>query len=124
MDAPYQPTPDVHVLPTTLPIPGAGVVTVNAYVLHAEEPVLIDSGIAADQDGFVDALRSVIDPESLRWVWLTHDDADHTGAIERVLELAPQVRLVTHGMAALRMLMWWASRSSGCTPSAPATSCG
>jgi hypothetical protein len=107
MDAPYQPSSDVHVLPTCLPLPGAGVLTVNAYVLRAEEPVLIDTGVGADGDEFLAALGSVIDPASLRWVWLTHDDADHTGSIRRVLELAPQAKLVTHPLAALRMATTW-----------------
>ena len=107
MDTPYQSGPDVTVLPSTLPLPGAGVLTVNAYVVHAAEPVLVDTGIAADGERFVDALSSVVDPARLGWVWLTHDDADHTGNVERVLELAPQARLVTHAMAALRMATWW-----------------
>jgi flavorubredoxin len=107
MDAPYQAAPDVHVLPTHLALPGAGVLTINAYVLLAEEPVLIDTGMASDGDEFIDALASIIDPRALRWVWLTHDDADHTGNIERVFELAPHVRLATHAMASLRMSSWW-----------------
>src|SRR5690606_34497385 len=45
--------------------------------------------------------------DALRWVWLTHDDGDHTGNIQRVFDLAPQARLVTHGMSALRMSSWW-----------------
>jgi hypothetical protein len=40
-------------------------------------------------------------------VWLTHDDADHTGSIRRVLEVAPQARLVTNAFNALRMATWW-----------------
>jgi len=107
MDAPYQAAPDVHVLPTNLSIPGLGVLPINAYVLHAEQPVLIDTGMRSDGEAFVDALTSVVDPKALRWVWLTHDDADHTGNIERVFELAPQARLVTHAFAALRMASWW-----------------
>ncbi|MDQ3642310.1 MAG: MBL fold metallo-hydrolase [Actinomycetota bacterium] len=108
MDAPYQAAPDVHVLPANLPLPGLGVVLpVNAYVLLAEEPVLIDSGIGVDSDEFMDALASIVDPKALRWVWLTHDDADHTGSIQRVLEAAPQARLVTHAFSALRMATWW-----------------
>jgi glyoxylase-like metal-dependent hydrolase (beta-lactamase superfamily II) len=108
MDAPYQATPDVHVLPTNLPLPGAGVVLpINAYVLMAEEPVLIDAGIGIDSDDFVDALASIVDLQALRWVWLTHDDADHTGSIQRVLEAAPNARLVTNAFNALRMSTWW-----------------
>lgn len=107
MDAPYQAGPDVHVLPTNVPLPGGGVLPVNAYVLLAEEPVLIDAGIAVDGKEFLDALASIVDPTALRWVWLTHDDADHTGSIERVLEAAPQARLVTNAFSALRMATWW-----------------
>jgi glyoxylase-like metal-dependent hydrolase (beta-lactamase superfamily II) len=43
----------------------------------------------------------------LKWVWLTHDDADHTGSIQRVMELAPNAKLITHGFSALRMSTWW-----------------
>jgi hypothetical protein len=107
MDSPYQASPDVHVLPTNLPIPGVGFLPINAYVLLAQEPVLIDTGIGLDGDQFIDALASIVDPAALRWVWLTHDDADHTGNIQRVFELAPQARLVTHGFCAMRMSTWW-----------------
>jgi len=107
MDPPYQAAPDVHVLPNNLPIPGVGVLPINAYVLLAQEPVLIDTGLASDGDQFIDALTSIVDPAALRWVWLTHDDADHTGNIRRVFELAPQARLVTHAFSALRMSSWW-----------------
>lgn len=52
-------------------------------------------------------MRSIIDPAEIRWVWLTHDDADHTGNLERVMSLAPAARLTTHGLGALRMATWW-----------------
>ncbi len=107
MDAPYQGGADVHVLPTNLALPGVGVLPVNAYVLFAEEPVLIDTGIGMDGDQFIEALTSVIDPAALRWVWLTHDDADHTGSIRKVLDLAPNARLATNAFCALRMATWW-----------------
>ncbi len=107
MDAPYQASSDIHVLPTNMALPGLGVLPINAYVLLAEEPVLIDTGIGPDSGDFIDALASVIAPSALRWVWLTHDDADHTGNIERVFQMAPHARLVTHAFSALRMSSWW-----------------
>ena len=108
MDSPYQAAPDVHVLPTNLPIPGSGMVLpINAYVLRAQEPVLVDTGIGLDSADFLDAVASIVDLDALRWVWLTHDDADHTGSIQRVLEAAPNARLVTHALSALRMASWW-----------------
>ena len=107
MDAPYQAAPDVHVLPINLPIPGVGFLPINAFVLLAEEPVLIDTGIGFDRDQFLDAVSSIVDPAALRWIWLTHDDADHTGSIQQVMDAAPQARLVTHAFNALRMATWW-----------------
>ena len=107
MDSPYQGAPDVHVLPANLPLPGVGVLPVNAYLLMSEEPVLVDTGIGMDSDDFVAALSSFLDPRDLKWIWLTHDDADHTGSIQRVMELAPNASLVTHGFSAFRMATWW-----------------
>lgn len=94
-------------LPANFPIPGIGVLPINAYVLRAEEPVLIDTGVGVDQADFVDAVSSIIDLPALKWVWLTHDDADHTGNIARIFELAPNARLVTNAFSAMRMATWW-----------------
>jgi len=107
MDALYQGAQDVHVLPANLALPGVGVLPINAFVLMAEEPVLIDTGIGLDGDDFLAAVGSIIDLGSLKWVWLTHDDADHTGSIQRIMEAAPNAKLVTLAMSALRMATWW-----------------
>jgi flavorubredoxin len=97
----------VHVLPTRLEVPGVGTIPVYSFVLLSEQPVLIDAGLGVDGPEFVESLRSVIDPAELRWIWLTHDDSDHTGSLQTVMELAPQARLATHGLGALRMNTWW-----------------
>jgi len=106
IEAPREAGPDVHVLTSNLVLPGIGVLPVNALVLRAEEPVLVDSGLGVDSAELVDAVASIVDLTAPRWVWLTHDGADHTGRIARVLELAPQARLVTHGIGALRLSTW------------------
>jgi glyoxylase-like metal-dependent hydrolase (beta-lactamase superfamily II) len=107
MDAPYQGSSDVHVLPAHLSLPGVGVLPVNAYLLMAEEPVLIDTGLGFDAEEIVEAVSSYVPLDQLKWIWLTHDDADHTGAIQRVMDLAPNATLVTHALGALRMASWW-----------------
>src|SRR6476469_1930999 len=107
MDNPYQAGADVHVLPANFPVPGIGVLPINAYVLRSEEPVLIDTGVGIDSDQYIDAVSSLVDLAALRWVWLTHDDADHTGGIARLFELAPNARLVTNAFSAMRMATWW-----------------
>ena len=90
-----RPAPDVISLTDAAAIPGLGVLPVNAYVLQAEQPVLIDTGLPVSRPDFLDSLWSVIDPADLRWIYLTHPDRDHTGSLGQVLAAAPQAKLVT-----------------------------
>jgi glyoxylase-like metal-dependent hydrolase (beta-lactamase superfamily II) len=107
MDKPYRSMPDVEVIPSHFPLPGAGFLPVNSFVLKAKEPVLVDTGMGIDSEGFLEALESIISPRDLKWVWLTHDDADHTGNIRKVMEAAPGARLAANALAALRLSTAW-----------------
>jgi len=92
--------PDVTVLNDHLPVPTIGFLPVNAFVIHAAEPVVVDTGMNLPGRGFMDALGSVLDPKDVRWIWLTHPDRDHTGAMFDLLEAAPQARVVTTFLSA------------------------
>jgi flavorubredoxin len=92
---PYQAGPDIDVVPAYFPIPGLGILPVNAFVLKATEPVLVDTGLVLLSDEFMEKLSSVIDLEDLRWLWLTHNDQDHIGSLQLVLEKAPKLRGIT-----------------------------
>jgi flavorubredoxin len=100
---PFAATPDTHVIPTYWPVPGVGTIPMNAFVVRSAEPVLVDTGTGVLGDDFLDALGSVIRPSDLRWIWLTHEDRDHTGSLVRLLELAPRARVLTTFMAIGRM---------------------
>ncbi len=86
---------DVTVLHDSAPIPGLGVLPVNAFLLRSEQPVLVDTGMPASREALLSALSRLIYPADLRWLWLTHPDRDHTGALAEVLAIAPEARLVT-----------------------------
>jgi glyoxylase-like metal-dependent hydrolase (beta-lactamase superfamily II) len=101
---PYQAAPDTCVIPTYWPVPGSGVIPMNAFVIDSAEPVLVDAGAGALGDQFMAALESVVRPGDLQWIWLTHEDRDHTGSLMRVLEVAPRARVLTTFMAVGRML--------------------
>jgi flavorubredoxin len=107
MDKSRQVMPGIDVLPAHFPIPGAGFLPVNAFVIKAKEPVLVDTGMGIDSEEFMKALKSVIDPRDLKWVWITHDDADHTGNIQKVLDAAPNARLAAYSLAVLRLGTAW-----------------
>lgn len=98
--------PDLHVFTSHLPIPTEGVLPVNAFLLRAKEPVLVDTGLQAWGASFVAALRAATPLDELRWIWITHADPDHTGGLARVLAAAPRARVVTSflGMGKLALL--------------------
>ncbi|MFQ5416382.1 MAG: MBL fold metallo-hydrolase [Myxococcota bacterium] len=77
-------------------LPGVGHLTINAFVLDGPEPLLIDTQIASAREPFLEVLRGVIDPADLRWVAITHTDADHIGNLAAVLDRAPRARLLTN----------------------------
>ena len=86
---------DVTVLSDYAEVPGIGCLAVNTFVLHAEQPLVIDTGLSNADKDFVGELADVIDPQDVRWVWITHPDRDHTGGLWKLLEAAPNARLVT-----------------------------
>ena len=95
MTACFTAMPGVDVITTSADIPTLGSIAINAFVLHGREPVLVDTGTAAGSAEFMTALRSVIDPATLRWIWLTHTDFDHIGSLATLLDEHPQVRVIT-----------------------------
>jgi hypothetical protein len=95
MEAARKVHPDIHILPSSFTVPNIGTLPINAFVLKAEQPVLIDTGLKQDSDAFISALESVIDPADLKWLWLTHPDPDHIGSLMPLLERVPGMRLIT-----------------------------
>jgi flavorubredoxin len=97
-----------RVLPSFLPVPGMGALAVNAFLFRGREPMLVDTGLAALGDSFLDRLAQEIDLEDLRWIFLSHTDADHIGNLPRVMERAPNARLITTflGLGKMGMMGW------------------
>jgi hypothetical protein len=51
----YMATTDVEVISSDIPIPGLGLIPVNAFVLKGEAPILVDTGTVVERDDFMGA---------------------------------------------------------------------
>ena len=91
----YNAAPDVDVVTSTATVSGFGDLAINAFVIHSDEPVLVDTGTVVGSDDFMTALGTVIDPADLRWIWLTHTDFDHIGSLHRLLDENERLRVIT-----------------------------
>lgn len=93
---PVQIAPDTFVIQATQ---GEGVapmaVHLNAMVIRGPEPIVVDTGAATHRDRYLEDLWSLVEPEDVRWVFLSHDDADHHGNLEQVMAACPNATLVT-----------------------------
>jgi flavorubredoxin len=95
MEASFQIQTGVHTLPTYILVPTIGLLPANAFLVEGEQPYLIDTGVLADEKAFVAAVEALMDPAALRWIYLTHTDPDHIGALLPLLERAPQAKVIT-----------------------------
>jgi flavorubredoxin len=91
----YTAAPDIEVLTSDFPIPGFGLVPINSFVIKGSEPILVDTGAVVQSAAFMPALRSVIDPADLKWIWITHTDFDHMGSLHQLLAENPKIRIMT-----------------------------
>lgn len=66
--------------------------------------VLIDTGLPTEREDFLERVWSLVEPEDLACVFLTHEDHDHAGNLLAVLEAAPQSRLVTNYVTVGKLL--------------------
>jgi flavorubredoxin len=105
-------------IPETIPVPVAAdtwlitnlapaapgtFIPVNSMLIRGDEPVIVDTGAPIHRERWLHQVFSLVEPEDVRWVFLSHDDGDHTGALHDVLELCPNATVVTNGFATERL---------------------
>src|SRR5712692_4737086 len=69
-------------------IPGG--FTFNQYLIVDDEPLLFHTGLRRTFPLVREAVASVIAPERLRYIGLSHVEADECGALNQWLAVAPQ----------------------------------
>jgi flavorubredoxin len=87
---------DTYLIPNLVPAEPGTYVFVNTLVILAEQPVVVDTGAPLHRERWLEAVSSVVDPEDVRWVFLSHDDGDHLGNMADFLAMAPNARVVAN----------------------------
>ena len=86
--------PDTWLIPTFAAEPSGAYFGAHSLVIRGQEPVIVDTGCSLVRDAWMEQAFSVVEPMDVRWVFLSHDDHDHVGNIDPVLELCPNATLV------------------------------
>ena len=84
----------VYRLSTFLPEAGLDGLTVNQFLLRADEPLLFHCGFRSLFPQLEDALGRVMKVRNLRWIAVGHLEADEAGAMNHWLAAAPEAKVL------------------------------
>jgi flavorubredoxin len=59
--------------------------------------------MAEHRDQYLADVFSLVEPEDIRWVFISHDDVDHTGNVNALMEAAPNATLIVNWFMTERM---------------------
>ncbi|HVL85048.1 MAG TPA: MBL fold metallo-hydrolase [Pseudonocardia sp.] len=95
--------PETWLIPNLAPAEPGTYVTVNSLLIRGDEPIIVDTGAPIHRERWLEQVFSLVEPEDVRWIFLSHDDGDHTGGLHDVLERCPSATLVTNFFATERL---------------------
>jgi len=69
-------------------------VALNSMIIRGQQPVVVDTGVPANREQYLTDVFSIVEPADVRWVFLSHDDIDHTGNVNELMAACPNATLV------------------------------
>lgn len=91
----------IYRINTPVTIPGAGGFSFNQYLIVDDEPLLFHAGLRKMFPLVCEAVASVLPIERLRYIGLSHVEADECGALNEWLSAAPQAVPLCGAVAAM-----------------------
>ena len=79
--------PDVYRISTFVP---EGNLQFNQFLIKDDEPLLFHTGMNVLFPVVKEAVASIIDPSTIRWIGFSHFEADECGSLNSWLEIAPR----------------------------------
>jgi flavorubredoxin len=101
--APHQVADDTWLIPRIEPAGPEGYVFLNSLVIRGEQPVLVDTGAAVHRERWMEDVFTLVEPGDVRWVFISHADADHAGNLPVVLERCPNATVITDFVGLMKL---------------------
>jgi NADH oxidase (H2O-forming) len=73
--------------------------TYNSYFINADKKAIVETSKAKFWDTYLGKIKQVTDPAEIEYIILNHTEPDHSGNLERLLELAPNAKVVGSRLA-------------------------
>jgi flavorubredoxin len=67
----------------------------NAYLIKSEKTALIETVHPRYFDEYFENISSVVDPTTIDYVIMNHNEPDHSGSLAKLFEAAPQIKVIT-----------------------------
>ncbi len=83
----------------------------NEFLVRDDEPLLYHTGKIGDFPEILAAVKTLIDPASLRWIGFSHFESDECGALDRWLETVPGATALAGQVAAATCINDYARRA-------------
>jgi hypothetical protein len=100
---PVEIVPETHLVRLALAADDPMTMYQSSLVIRGAEPVLVDTGPASAADLWLHAAFGIVEPEDVRWIFVSHNDSDHAGNVLAALAACPNATLVTTSPAVLRL---------------------
>jgi len=97
--------PETWLIPNLQPAGPDALLPVNSMLIRGAEPMIVDTNAPIFRERWLEQVFSLVDPEDVRWIFLSHDDGDHTGGLHDALAMCPNARLVTNFFATERLAL-------------------
>lgn len=73
--------------------------TYNSYIIKAQKNALIDTSHAKFRNLYLDTLTQQIDPSTLDYLIISHTEPDHSGLVQDILKLVPDLTVIASKVA-------------------------
>ena len=97
--------PETWLIPNLVPAGDGLFLSVNSMVIRGAEPVIVDTGAPVHEELWREKVFSLVEPGDVRWIFLSHDDGDHTGGLLDALARCPNATLVTNFFSVERLAL-------------------